>query len=310
VRQLRAEGLAILYVSHKMEEIFTLGDRITVLRDGRTVTSGPAGDFTQLSLVKAMVGEDVDLYDHTSNRRDEVALEVRDVSRAGALAGINFTLHAGEILGLGGLVGSGRSELALAIFGADPIDGGEIRVAGKPVSLRSPVEAIAAGIGLVPEERKQQGIVDVLTVRENTTISILERLTRGGLLDLRRERSVARDFVRDLQVKTPTTETRIGGLSGGNQQKVVIARWLARQPRVLILDEPTKGIDVGAKAEIHRLIQRLAESGVAVLLISSELPELLALSDRVAVMREGRLVAILDRDDATKEAILGAAAAD
>jgi ABC-type sugar transport system ATPase subunit len=311
VRELRERGMAILYVSHKMEEVFTLADKITVIRNGYTVESGPAKDYDARKLVRLMVGEDVEMYSSSDHTAGEPILEARGITRRGVLSDVNLTLRAGEILGLAGLVGAGRSELARCIFGADPMDEGEVILDGKRLRLTDPVDAVRAGIGLVPEERKQQAIVGNLTVRENISLSLLlDRLAPRGLLKLKEEREIARRYIRDLDIRTPGPETKIAGLSGGNQQKVIIARWLARQPRVLILDEPTKGIDVGAKAEIHRLIENLARSGVAVLVISSELPELLALSDRVAVMREGRLVATLDRSEANKESVMFYAAAE
>jgi ABC-type sugar transport system ATPase subunit len=310
VRELRERGMAILYVSHKMEEIFTLADKITVIRNGYTVESGPAKDYDARKLVRLMVGEDVEMYSSSDHTAGEPILEAHGITRSGVLSDVNLTLRAGEILGLAGLVGAGRSELARCIFGADPMDEGEVSLDGKPLRLTGPVDAVRAGIGLVPEERKQQAIVGNLSVRENISLSLLDHLAPHGLLDRKEEREIARRYIRDLDIRTPGPETKIAGLSGGNQQKAIIARWLARQPRVLILDEPTKGIDVGAKAEIHRLIENLARSGVAILVISSELPELLALSDRVAVMREGRLVATLDRSEANKESVMSYAAAE
>jgi ABC-type sugar transport system ATPase subunit len=308
VRDLKERGLALLYVSHKMEEIFALADRITVLRDGSTVTSGLSSEFDARKLVRFMVGEDVEMYSASSHTTGEVVLQARQVSREGVLSKVDLDLRAGEILGLAGLVGAGRSEFARCLFGADPIDEGEILIDRRRVALSSPVSAIRAGIGLVPEERKQQGIVGGMNVRENISLSLLDRIAIHGVLQSKEERDIASRFIKNLDIRTPSMETRIEGLSGGNQQKAVIARWLARRPRVLILDEPTKGIDVGAKAEIHRLIENLARSGVAVLLISSELPELLALSDRVAVMRAGRIVATLGRSEANKESVMSYAA--
>ncbi len=310
VDDLRKDGLAILYVSHKLDEIFALADRVTVLRDGRTVTSGLASAFDSARLVRAMVGGELEKYTHSARGRAKATLEIRGLGRQGVLAGVDLTVHAGEIVGLAGLVGSGRSELARCLFGADPIDAGEIYLDGEPYMPGTPADAVRAGIGLVPEERKQQALIEALTVRENISVGMLDGLAHFGIVRRRQERELASSLVRDLQIRTPTIETSVAGLSGGNQQKVVIARWLARKPRLLILDEPTKGVDVGAKTEIHRLIERLATAGVAVLLISSELPELLALSDRVGVIREGRVVATLDREEATKEAVMAYAAAD
>ena len=308
VGRLRERGLAILYVSHKLDEVFALADRITVLRDGATVTSGPAADFDARRLVQLMVGEDVELYSQVDHHPGEVVLECRGLGREGVFSGVDLQLRAGEILGLGGLVGAGRSEVARCLFGADVPDAGEILMDGRPLKLRSPADAVRAGIGLVPEERKQQAVVQNLSIRENIALSLLDRLAPHGVVRRKAERELVERYSRDLGIRAPGVETRIGTLSGGNQQKAVLARWLAREPRVLMLDEPTKGIDVGAKAEIHRLIERLARSGIAVLLISSELPELLALADRVAVMRAGSMVGVLDRSQATKETVTAHAA--
>lgn len=310
VQRLRARGLAILYVSHKLEEVFTLADRITVIRDGATVASSiPAAELDARAVVQLMVGQHVEMYQHVPHERGEAVLTVSGLSRAGAFADVDLTLHAGEVVGLAGLIGAGRSEVARCIFGADPIDAGEVRMADQPLQLRSPVDGIRAGIALVPEERKLQAIIPGLSVRENITLSLLDLISSRGVLNHKAENAVVSRYITELGVKTPSAETPIRSLSGGNQQKAILGRWLARKPKVLILDEPTKGIDVGAKAEIHRLIEQLARSGAAVLLISSELPELLELSDRVAVMRAGRIVANLDKTQATKETVMSHAAA-
>ena len=310
VRRLREQGMAVLYVSHKLEEVFALADEITVLRDGHLVTTAPATEFDRAGLVRAMVGEDVEEHRHTVRSGGEPVLVGYGLSRTGVFADVDLTLCAGEVLGLAGLVGSGRSEVAMCLFGADRLDAGTVELDGRPLRLRSPDEAVRAGIALVPEERKQQALVEALTVRENLTLGMLDQLAPGGWLRRRSEREVVAEFVESMRIRTPGMDVPIAGLSGGNQQKVVIARWLARRPRVLMLDEPTKGIDVGAKAEIHRLIERLCDAGVAVLLISSELDELLGLADRVAVMREGRLVRTLDRDAASREEVIRLATAD
>ena len=304
IRELRDEGMAILYVSHRLEEIFELGDRITVFRDGRRVATGPVAEYDQPALVRLMVGEDVQLYAPSEHVPGDVVLTATGLTRKGLVEDVSFELRAGEICGLGGLAGSGRSELAEMLFGVERPDAGEIRLHGEVVRFRHPVEAIKAGIGLVPEERKRQGIVEVLSVSANISLGSLDRIAHGGFLSSRAEREIAQQAIDDLQIRTPDASTPIASLSGGNQQKAVIARWLARRPDLLILDEPTKGVDIGAKAEIHRLVGELAQSGVAVLMISSDLEELLALSDRVLVMREGRLVASLDRDHATREEVM------
>jgi ABC-type sugar transport system ATPase subunit len=310
VRGLRADGLALVYVSHKLEEVFELADEVTVLRDGRTVASGLASEFDTQRLVREMVGSELESHHRAKTAPGAPVLEVRGLTRRGVLDGIGLTIRQGEIFGLAGLVGSGRTELAMCLFGVDRFHEGEVLLDGRALSLRDPTDAIAAGIALVPEERKLQALVEALTVRENVSLALLDRLASAGVVRRRDEREVVSRFVAGLRIRTPHMNAPVAGLSGGNQQKVVLARWLAREPRVLILDEPTKGIDVGAKAEIHRLIERLTASGVAVLLISSELPELLALSDRVGVMREGRLVSTLDRVSATKEGVMALATAD
>ncbi|TFB68636.1 sugar ABC transporter ATP-binding protein [Cryobacterium glaciale] len=310
VNDLRARGLAILYVSHKLEEVFELADKITVIRDGQTVASSvPAAQLNTQSVVRLMVGDNVNMYEHVPRQRGEVVLEARGLSRAGAFADVDLQVHAGEIVGLAGLIGAGRTEVARCIYGADRLEKGVVYLDGKKLTLRGARSGINAGIALVPEERKQQGIIPGLSVRENTTLSLLKQVSHWGILKLGIERKLAQKYIGDLSIKTPTAETSIRSLSGGNQQKVIIARCLASNPRVLILDEPTKGIDIGAKAEIHRLIEQLARTGVAVLIISSELPELLALSDRVVVMRRGRIVGELDRAAATKENVMSYAAA-
>jgi ABC-type sugar transport system ATPase subunit len=310
VNRLRTQGLAILYVSHRLEEVFALADRITVIRDGQTVASSiPAAELDAKSVVRLMVGENVNLYEHVPHERGDVVLSARGLSRAGAFADVDLELHAGEIVGLAGLIGAGRTEVARCIYGADQLDAGTVTLEGRKLTLRGAQSGIAAGIALVPEERKLQAIVPGLSIRENTTLSLLKRVSRWGVLKRGMEKDLAQKYIKDLSIKTPGAETAIGSLSGGNQQKVIIGRCLASKPRVLILDEPTKGIDIGAKAEIHRLIEQLARSGVAVLLISSELPELLALSDRVVVMRQGRVVGELDGANVTKEQVMSYAAA-
>jgi ABC-type sugar transport system ATPase subunit len=232
---------------------------------------------------------------------------VRSLRRAGVLDDVAFSLRPGEIVGLSGLVGSGRTELARCLFGADRLDAGEIVLDGRAVAIRSPRDAVRLGIGLVPEDRKQQALILRMAVRENISLPVLDRLSTSGFPSRARERSLVDQFIGGLRIRTPTMEQRVGALSGGNQQKVVIARWLATDPKVLILDEPTRGIDVGAKAEVHALIARLAEQGVAILMISSELPEILGMSHRVLVMRQGRIVADIPRAEATEERIMAAA---
>ena len=312
VRQLRAEGVAILYVSHRMAEVFAIADRITVYRDGTFVDTVDAAATTPAAVVGSMVGRD--LAGATDDEREigDALLEVRELSCRGSkrqgghltLDGVSLTVRRGEIVGLAGLVGSGRSELARAIFGAEPFDSGQVLLDGRPVSFRSPADAIRAGIAMVPEDRKALALFLEKPVRWNISMAMLPAFARRGFVDRTRERALVGAQVERLRVKTPGLEAPVRVLSGGNQQKTVLGRWLAIRPKLLILDEPTHGVDVGAKAEIASLIRSLAREGVAILLISSELPEVLALSDRIMVMRAGRLVAEFDRADANEHVVM------
>ncbi|WAP71028.1 sugar ABC transporter ATP-binding protein [Jiella pelagia] len=304
VRRLRSEGVAIVYVSHRMNEIFEIADRVTVLRDGVSVGTKPIAEVTEASLVSMMVGRDIhQLFPKEDIPRGEKRLELRSVSLAGVVEDISFDLHAGEILGIAGLVGSGRTELAQTIFGVTPATSGEILIDGKPQKIASVREAIDAGIAYVPEDRGTHGIIRAQPLRENVSMAILDRLTKFSVVDTGREQSLASDAIKRFSIRARDARQRVGQLSGGNQQKVVLAKWLATDPKILILDEPTRGVDVGAKTEIHRLMGDLAKKGLAILMISSELPEVLGMSDRVLVMREGRLSAIVDRKDASPAAV-------
>ncbi len=308
LRGLRAQGVAIIYISHRLEEVFALADRVTVLRDGRVIGTLPIREATRDGLIKMMVGRDLSAYYREVRSCPGVPrLEVRGLTRTGVLYDVGLTVRAGEIVGLAGLVGAGRTELARCLFGVDPIDAGEILVDGRVTRIRNPREAVQHGIVLVPEDRKLEGLVSILSVRENVSLSVLARLARFGFPSRRRERELVRSFVERLRIRTPSLEQRVLNLSGGNQQKVVLARALATKPKVLILDEPTRGIDVGAKAEVHALIAELAEAGMAILLISSELPEILSMSHRILVMNGGRIVAEFARGEATEERVLRAA---
>ncbi len=305
IRQLKREGVAIVYISHRLEEIFEICDRVTVLRDGHWIATENIGDLKREDIIRLMVGRELkQMIPKETAPIGAPALEVRNLSRKGVLREINLTVHQGEILGLAGLVGAGRTELARAIFGADPIDGGYIQLFGKPVRIRSPRQAIQMGIGLVTEDRKAQGLVLGMAVRENITLANLPALSVLNFIQAGREREVARKYVNDLSVKTPTIEQTVQNLSGGNQQKVVLAKWLFTQSKVLIFDEPTRGIDVGAKTEIYQLMNRLAAQGAAIIMISSELPEVLGMSDRILVMHEGRIAGELSRQEATQEKIM------
>jgi ABC-type sugar transport system ATPase subunit len=308
INSLRSRGVGIIYISHRLEEVFAIAQRVSVLRDGKLIGTLPVEQATNEQLIRMMVGRDLShLFAQAPTASGSVRLDVRGLGRSGVLEGIDLQLRPGEIVGIAGLVGSGRTELARCLFGADRTDAGEIRVDGKLVTIRSPRDAVRLGIGLVPEDRKLQSLFLRMAVRENISIAALNRLGSSIFPSRSQERSLAYRYIDSLRIRTPTMEQRAGALSGGNQQKMVIARWLATDPKVLILDEPTRGIDVGAKAEVHALMAHLAEQGVGILMISSELPEILGMSHRVLVMREGRIVAEFPREDATEERIMTAA---
>lgn len=308
VRRLRAQGVGIIYISHRLDEVFELADRVTVLRDGSYVDTLDVKDATPDKLINMMVGRTLDnLFPKETVPIGAPVLDVCGLTRSGVVEDISFQVRQGEIVGLSGLVGSGRSDLAQVIFGVHPPDRGEIRLNGKPVSIRTPRQAMHLGIAYVSEDRQRQGLVLPMSVKENVTLAVLTDLTRFGLVRLRDEELRAGESVERLRVRTPSLLQQVANLSGGNQQKVVLAKWLLRRPKLLILDEPTRGIDVGAKAEIHRLMSELAGQGIGILMISSELPEILGMSDRVLVMRRGRIVAEFARDDATQEAIIAKA---
>jgi L-arabinose transport system ATP-binding protein len=304
IRQLRAEGLGIIYVSHRLKEVLAISDRVVVLKDGRVTGNLPTARTTENEIVRLMVGRElVHDFRREETTRDEVVLEVQGLSSRWH-RDMSFSIRAGEILGFGGLVGAGRTELAKVIFGEHPRRGGTIRLGGRERNIRSPADAIASDIGFAPENRKAEGLILVRSVIENASMAIYRRLARWGVLrDAMMVDEVA-PVIRALDVKTPSLDQEVGKLSGGNQQKVVLSRWLAAGPRLLILDEPTRAVDVGAKAEIYRLIDRLAREGMAIMLISSEMPELLALSDRIVVMSGGRLSPVIEKRDATEEVIL------
>ncbi|MFG1695298.1 sugar ABC transporter ATP-binding protein [Nonomuraea sp. NPDC049309] len=308
VGSLRETGAAVLFISHRFDEIFTLCSRITVMRDGRWVSTDPASDLTVEELVRRMVGREVSsLYPKTAADIGRPRLEVRDLTRHGVFEDVSFTVRAGEIVALAGLVGAGRSEVARAVFGVDRPDAGEVIVDGRTLPPGDTAAAIAAGLALVPEDRRQQGLVMELSVERNATLTRRWSLSRLGLLFGGAERAAARTWSERLQVKSARLTDPVSTLSGGNQQKVVLAKWLSTEPGVLIVDEPTRGIDVGTKAEVHRLLSELAGQGVAVLMISSELPEVLGMADRVLVMHEGRLVAGIPRTRADEESVMLAA---
>ncbi len=308
MHSLREQGVTLIYISHRMEEIFSISDRVAVMRDGRLIGVQPTKELTINKVVQMMVGRELkEYFPKTDTKLGEVVLEAYHLCSGTRLKDASFSLRRGEILGLAGLVGSGRTDLARVIFGADRLDGGEIRIQGQSVRIRSPQEAIRMGIGLITEDRKAQGLFLGQSLRSNVAVTIFERLSRLGFLQFKKIDYQVRALVQQLKIRTPNLEQRVRNLSGGNQQKVVISRWLAVDPKILILDEPTRGIDVASKAEIHVLIDELAAKGVAILVISSELPEILGISDRILVMHEGRLVAELDRSEATQNRVMQAA---
>jgi ABC-type sugar transport system ATPase subunit len=306
IEDLRRRGVTTIYVSHRMPEVFRLCDRISVLRDGRYVGTLERAEATQDKVVQMMIGRSVESYlpQHTAAARGDVVLHVENLTSPGKFRDVSFDVRAGEIVGFAGLVGAGRSEIAGAVFGLDPRATGRVDFDGKPLPLGKVRRTIRRGIGLLPEDRKRQGLVLNMGGRQNFSLSMLDRLRRLGLLDKRRERKWAAEYFEKLRVKTPSLETPVAGLSGGNQQKVALAKWLGRNSKLLIVDEPTRGVDVGAKAAIHQLLDQLACSGVAVLLISSELPEVLALSTRILVIRDGKIVGEVPHKDATQERVL------
>jgi rhamnose transport system ATP-binding protein len=312
IGELRARGVGLIYITHRLEELREIADRVTVLRDGQTIGTHDMRDVTREQLIQRMVGRELSaVFPKRPVQIGEPVLELRGVGcAASGVHDVTLEVRGGEIVGLAGLVGAGRTELARTVFGLTPADDGEIRVRGRCVQVGSPADAIALGIAYCPEDRRRHGVVPEMAVSANVTLASLDRFSNGhpfGPLDFSRERSVATDYVRRLGVKTPSVFTSVGSLSGGNQQKVALSRWLLTEPAVLILDEPTQGIDVAAKAEIHSLMVQLAEQGTAILMISSELLEILGMSDRVAIMRDGTVVEMLDGAEASAERVLAAA---
>lgn len=317
IRQLQADGVSVLFVGHRLDELYAICDRVTIMRDGRTVDVREMKGLSKIELVASMLGKELgDVRQHGQTNfeagqhhaESQALLEAHDLRRGRVLQGASIDVHAGEIVGLAGLLGSGRSEIARAIFGADPLDAGEIRVEGQQTHFHSPADAIHAGIGFCPEDRKTDGIIPYLSVRENMTLAALPILSRNGIVSREKQQELVNQFIRRLGIKTAGPEQKIRELSGGNQQKVLLARWLCLNPKLLILDEPTRGIDVGAKAEIQGLIEELAEKGLGVLMISSELEELLEGSDRVVVLRDGQTVASLAREEIRQDVVLAAMA--
>jgi len=309
ISQLRSEGVGLIYISHRLEEISAIADRVTVLRDGNTIDTCSVRGLERADLIRMMVGREVSaVFPKRQVPIGEVVLELRDVSsRAAGIRNVSLQVRRGEILGLAGLVGAGRTQLAETIFGLTPADSGEILLQGRRVRVQTPADAIELGIGYVPEDRRQHGVALEMPIAANASLANLSRISRMGFLDTRLERDLAQYYVRQLGIKTASIYAEAGVLSGGNQQKVALARWLAIDPQVLILDEPTQGVDVGAKSEIHRLMCDLAERGLAIIMISSELPEVLGMSDRIAVMHAGTVKATFRREEADQQKIISLA---
>ncbi|MBK9714936.1 MAG: sugar ABC transporter ATP-binding protein [Kouleothrix sp.] len=316
IRQLKAGGVSVLFVSHRLDELYVICDRVTIMRDGQTVDERPIAEIRKLELVARMLGKELGEVQRSGQTgfadREHVAqqelLEADALQRGRALQGASVDVRAGEIVGLAGLLGSGRTETARAIFGADPFDAGEVRFDGRPARFRSPADAIRAGIGFCSEDRKAEGIIPFMSVRENLTLAALPALARAGVVSREKQQELVDRFIKRLGIKTSGPDQSVRELSGGNQQKVLLARWLCLNPRLLILDEPTRGIDVGAKGEIQALIEELADNGLGVLMISSEIEELTEGSDRVVVLRDGRTVAELPRASISQDAIMRAMA--
>ncbi len=308
VRSLRARGMGVIYITHRLEELRAVGDRVTILRDGSTVGTGPLDEYPTERIIQQMVGREmVSIYQRQSQRPGEELLRVEHLTRAGQLRDVSFSLRAGEIVGMAGLIGAGRTELCRAIFGVDPPDSGSVQVAGREVHIRSPREAVSAGIALVTEDRQRTGLALRLPVAQNLTLTNLPAISRFGLLNQRVEQRSTAEYISRLRIRASSGKQAAGRLSGGNQQKVVIAKWLFRQARVFLFDEPTRGIDVGAKAEVFDVMDELARSGAALLMVSSEMPELLQVADRILVMRQGRITGELP-GRTTQEAIMRYAA--
>jgi rhamnose transport system ATP-binding protein len=309
VRSLRERGVAIVFISHRLEEVTAIADTVTVLRDGLHVTTRPAAELSREEIVRLMVGRSLEqLFPKEDAQIGDVVLRAENLGRRGVFAGVSFELRRGEIVGLAGFVGAGRTEVARSIFGIDRLDAGRLWIDGRPFRPRSPRSALRRGLAYLPEDRLTQGLIQPMSIGVNTSLAVLPQLTPGTVLRPRAERALSRRFMEQLRIKATSPSQVVRSLSGGNQQKVVLAKWLAAEPRILILDEPTHGVDVGTKADVHRTISQLAAEGLSILLISSELPEILGMSDRVLVMREGRIVAELDRAEASQERVIAAAA--
>ena len=305
IRQLKRKGVSIIYISHRLEELFEVGDRVTVLRDGKYIDTRNISDVTKSELISMMVNRELKAhFPKLKATVGEEVLRVSGLSIKGVLNDISFSIHKGEVLGIAGLLGSGRTELARSLFGVDRIDSGKIYIRGKRQRIKSPRRAINLGLGLLTEDRKSQGLIMILSTKDNICLPSVERLSRLGFIDTKKESQAATQYVRDLHIKTPSLHQQVMFLSGGNQQKVVISKWLCCQADILIFDEPTRGIDVGSKVEIYQLMNRLTAQGAAIIMISSELPEILGMSDRILVMSQGRIAGEFSAREATQEKIL------
>ena len=305
MRHLKERGVSVVFISHRLEEVLSVVDRIIVMRDGRRVGTLPIEGATEDKIIRMMVGREVGLFPKEKAIIGAPVLELKDVSGSNGTRHVSFTVRQGEIVGLAGLVGAGRTELARVICGVDRMTGGEILIEGKKVKIANPSDAVHDGIGWIPEDRKQHGLVLGMDVKQNTTLPIIKRISGLlGLMDFGKEREITADYIQKLSIATPSMSQTVRNLSGGNQQKVVLAKWLSTKPKVLIMDEPTRGIDVGAKSEIYGVIERLASEGIGIVVVSSELPEVMGISDRILVMRQGKIVASIPREEATEEKLL------
>lgn len=313
VKALRKRGVAVIYISHRLEEIFAIADRVTVIRDGKRISTKPVSEVTSQGMVRDMVGRAVDDFavKKAANKVGEKILSVKDLGRDGVFRDISFDLHKGEVLCFAGLIGSRRTDIGLAIFGVEPAHRGTIEIDGKPVTIRQPQDSMAHGVAYVSEDRRKLGLAMLMPIVINASLASLNKFTRRfGFVDRKAEKTMAESYRKQLSIRSPNVVIEVGKLSGGNQQKVMLAKWLETKPRILIFDEPTRGIDVGAKTEVHNIIRELASQGVAIIVISSDLPEVLTLADRILIMREGRQKAIFDIAEADQEKIMAIATAE
>lgn len=308
-RSLRDQGVSILFISHRMEEVFDIADRVTIFRDGKWISTRPRSEATRDGAIRDMVGREIEeFFAKSESHQGELLISVKGFSKENAFSDINFDLHRGEVLGFAGLVGSRRTDIGLALFGVEPADSGEVILHGKPERIRSPEQALGLGIAYMSEDRRQIGLIMPMSITSNITLPMLKNyLSSLGLVERQREEETAESYKERLSIRAPSIDTPVAMLSGGNQQKVMLSKWLNAHPQILILDEPTRGIDVGAKAEVHQIINELSAQGLGIILISSDMPEVMAMSDRILVMREGRQMGIFSREEATQEIILTAA---